>query len=192
MRPRRAISHAGLWVRRQRAALRRTSSIPVLRADGASIGTNVFIGDGSYIDGGFSWLITIEDDVTLGPGVQIIAHDASTKASLKQAWAAPVCVSAGAYIGARAIVLPGVTIGKRAVVGAGSVVTRDVPADSVAVGAPARVICSVQEMVTRQEQQIKAAKQAGLWGINRADRAGRANQCELRRRIAATGGMYTD
>ena len=55
-------------------------------------------------------------------------------------YALPITVCAGAWVGARAVVLPGVTIGENAVVGAGSVVTKDVPPNTVVVGNPARPI----------------------------------------------------
>ena len=57
----------------------------------------------------------------------------------------PVCIEDGAWIGAGAIVLPGVTVGRKSVVGAGSVVTRDVPPYSVVAGNPARVIGRTDE-----------------------------------------------
>ena len=56
------------------------------------------------------------------------------------AWAKPVTIGNDVWIGGNVTVLPGVTIGDRAVIGAGSVVTEDIPADSVAVGAPAKVV----------------------------------------------------
>jgi len=52
----------------------------------------------------------------------------------------PIFVGTNAFVGARALVLPGVSIGDRAIIGAGSVVTRDVPADAIVAGNPARVI----------------------------------------------------
>lgn len=60
----------------------------------------------------------------------------------------PIVIEDGAWIGARVTILPGVRIGRSAVVGAGSVVTRDVPADSVAVGNPARVVRSRLDTAT--------------------------------------------
>ena len=55
-------------------------------------------------------------------------------------YARPVKIEDGAWIGGGAIILPGVTIGRNAVIGAGAVVTKDIPANAVAVGSPARVI----------------------------------------------------
>ena len=55
-------------------------------------------------------------------------------------YAQPVKIEDGVWIGGGAIILPGVTIGRNAVIGAGAVVTKDIPANAVAVGSPARVI----------------------------------------------------
>jgi maltose O-acetyltransferase len=59
--------------------------------------------------------------------------------------AKPVVIEDNAWIGGAAILLPGVRIGRNAVVGAGAVVTRDVPADTVVVGNPARVIRQIEQ-----------------------------------------------
>lgn len=58
--------------------------------------------------------------------------------------AAPIRVERGAWIGAHATILAGVTIGENAVVAAGAVVTKDVPANSIAAGVPARVIKRIE------------------------------------------------
>lgn len=99
---------------------------------GVKIGSNVFIGKYSLIDDTFPELINIEDNANISFGVTIVAHDAS-KAKTKR-----VLVRRGAYIGTRAIILPGVAIGESAVVGAGSVVTKDVEAGTTVAGVPAK------------------------------------------------------
>jgi UDP-2-acetamido-3-amino-2,3-dideoxy-glucuronate N-acetyltransferase len=82
--------------------------------------------------------VTIENNVFVGPGV-IFTNDKLPRA--KGEWKlSPIRVKEGASIGAGSVVLPGVTIGKRAIVGAGTVVTRNVPEDAIVVGNPARVV----------------------------------------------------
>jgi acetyltransferase-like isoleucine patch superfamily enzyme len=90
--------------------------------------------------------IVIENDVMLGSGVHIYVHnhrfDDPSMPVIDQGYhqSKPVLLEQGSWIGAGAIILPGVTIGRNAVVGAGSVVTRDVPACTVAAGNPAKVL----------------------------------------------------
>jgi maltose O-acetyltransferase len=87
--------------------------------------------------------ISIGDDVQIGPYVQLLTPTHPTDAALRQAkWEAaePITIGANVWLGGGAIVLPGVTIGEHTVVGAGSVVSRDLPAGVVALGSPARVI----------------------------------------------------
>ena len=88
--------------------------------------------------------VTIEEEVQIAPQVTILTvnHDLKNKGIVK---CAPVVVKKGAWIGARAIILPGVTIGKNSVVGAGAVVTKDVPDNTVVVGNPARFLKKIDE-----------------------------------------------
>jgi acetyltransferase-like isoleucine patch superfamily enzyme len=101
------------------------------------------IGDGVFINAGVvvysDVSVTIEDDVALANEVYVM-DTSSHGMEGQEPYAAPVCIGAGTWVGARAIVLPGVTIGKRVVVGAGAVVTKDVPDEVLVAGNPARVI----------------------------------------------------
>ena len=132
-------------------------------ADGAVVGRDCNIGDHAYIEGGarvgdrvtvknqvMIWDgVTVEDDVSVGPGV-IFTNDryprsrrlpeASPRYRRQSDWLVPTLVRRGASIGAGAIVLPGVTIGRYASVGAGALVTRDVSDHHVVVGSPARTV----------------------------------------------------
>jgi acetyltransferase-like isoleucine patch superfamily enzyme len=91
--------------------------------------------------------VTIEDEVFVGHGVVFVndtyprATTAGGTLQTEQDWhVEPTLVRKGASIGSGATILANVTIGERAIVGAGSVVTRDVPADAIVAGNPARVI----------------------------------------------------
>ncbi len=100
------------------------------------------------IDSLYPELVEIEDDVFLTRGVVIVAHMTPTPFLRKLVGGTEfkkVHVGRGAYIGVNAIILPGVTVGEGCIVGAGSVVTKDVPPYSVAAGNPARVIRKVNE-----------------------------------------------
>jgi maltose O-acetyltransferase len=108
-------------------------------------GFNVSVGERFYANAGCVFLdcaqIEIGDHVLLGPSVHLYAAthplDAETRRRGLE-YALPITIGDDAWIGGAAIVLPGVVIGERAVIGAGSVVTRDIPADVVAAGNPCR------------------------------------------------------
>jgi acetyltransferase-like isoleucine patch superfamily enzyme len=108
-----------------------------------SIGDRCLIGRGSGIVGHFS--IEIGDDVWTGHNVYITDQnhgyeDVSLPISKQSQPERSVKIGSGSWLGYGSVVLPGVTIGEHCVIGANSVVTRDVPSYSVAVGVPARVI----------------------------------------------------
>ena len=105
------------------------------------IGEKVFINHSLCVSAAAG--IEIEDGVQIAPQVTILTvnHDLKNKTTVK---CSPVHIKNGAWIGARAIILPGVIIGENAVVGAGSVVTKDVPANTVVVGNPAKIIKEIE------------------------------------------------
>ncbi|MFO0789507.1 MAG: sugar O-acetyltransferase [Pirellulales bacterium] len=90
--------------------------------------------------------ITIGDDVQIGPNVQLLTATHPVEAEPRRAkWESsrPITIGNNVWLGGGVIVCPGVTIGENTVVGAGAVVVRDLPANVVAVGNPARVIRSL-------------------------------------------------
>jgi maltose O-acetyltransferase len=120
---------------------------PTLRCD---YGFNISIGARTFINYDCILLdcntITIGEEVQVAPGVQIYtaAHplDAAARRSGAE-YALPVRIEDGVWLGGGSIVCPGVSIGCNTVVGAGSVVTKDLPPDVLAVGSPARIIRSL-------------------------------------------------
>lgn len=110
-------------------------------------GRHIYLGKGSYINMGATLLdnapIRIGAEVMIGPNVQIYtaAHALDADKRIQGVETAlPVTIEDRVWIGGGAILLPGVTIGREAVVGAGSVVTRDVPAGARVAGNPARLL----------------------------------------------------
>jgi maltose O-acetyltransferase len=108
-------------------------------------GTNISIGKGFYANVGCVFLdcarIEIGDRVLFGPNVQLYAATHPVEAEARREgleYALPIVIGDDVWLGGAVVVLPGVTIGDRAVVGAGSVVTKDIPADAVAAGNPCR------------------------------------------------------
>jgi acetyltransferase-like isoleucine patch superfamily enzyme len=113
----------------------------------ASIGKNCKISSHTFVCEG----VTIEDNVFVGHGVMFIndsyprATTSSGGLQTESDWKVErTLVKAGASIGTGATILANVTIGERAIVGAGAVVTRDVPPDSIVAGNPARVLRSIE------------------------------------------------
>lgn len=106
-------------------------------------GYNLYIGEGGFINYNCVMLdgapIRIGNHVLIGPAVQIYTfhHPLDYRERRTIEICKPVTIGDDCWIGGGAILLPGVTIGPRSVVGAGSVVTKDIPADSIYVGNPA-------------------------------------------------------
>jgi acetyltransferase-like isoleucine patch superfamily enzyme len=107
-----------------------------------TIGKRVFINHAcSLLDMGG---ITIEDDVLIGPKVNLVTENHPLDPADRRALICkPIVIKRNAWIGAAATILPGVTIGENSVVAAGAVVSKDVPANTVVGGIPAKFIRSV-------------------------------------------------
>lgn len=121
--------------------------------NGVSIGTNTVLEFGNRIGNRvrvhslcFLEMVVIEDDVFIGPGVVFTDDPHPMKCDRYLDCLGGVTVKRLARIGANTTILPGVTIGVNALIGAGSVVTKDVPDNMVATGNPARIVKSVFEL----------------------------------------------
>ena len=124
---------------------------------GMKVGKNFGRLNGVILDPSHCWLIEIGDDVTLAPRVHILCHDASTKAFMNYTKVGNVIIGNRVFIGAESVVLPGVTIGDDVVIGANSTVTHNIPSNSVAVGSPARVICTLEEYIQKEKERMRSA-----------------------------------
>ena len=119
-------------------------------SQGLNAGKNVTV-MGSVNFGSEPYLITLDDNVRITYGVTFVTHDGGTwafrdideyKHVIKYG---KIHVGERTFIGCNSTILPGVTIGKRCVIGAGSVVTKDIPDGTVACGVPAKVVMTTEE-----------------------------------------------
>ncbi len=118
-----------------------------MRRMGCHVGNGCFIGGGVKIDGGHADMITLEDNVSVAAGSRLLCHQRDFSDYcvgddyMKLGYVIkPIVLKKGCLIGMESFVMPGVTVGEGAIVGAGSMVTKDIPAWTVAVGRPAKVI----------------------------------------------------
>ncbi|GAB3128772.1 sugar O-acetyltransferase [Tsukamurella serpentis] len=119
--------------------------MPRFRCD---YGSNITIGSNSFLNYDAILLdcepITIGDDVSIGPRTQLLTalHPVADHRARRERWesAEPITIGDNVWFGGGVIVCPGVTVGRNTVIGAGSVVTRDIPDHVVAVGNPCRVV----------------------------------------------------
>lgn len=141
------------------------SNVKIDRPFYCDYGKNIFIGDNCIININCTFVdcnrIEIGNNVLIASNVQIYTatHPVNAKKRLVEGWkenseqaffrtnALPVKVEDNVWIGGGVIILPGITIGKNSVIGAGSVVTKDIPTNCVAVGNPCRVIKQLTEEV---------------------------------------------
>ena len=141
------------------------SYIAHLRSLGIRIGDGCIFRDPltTRIDVSRPALVSIGSNVDMNTYFQILTHDWASFVFRNKYHdfvnsSGRVEIGSNIYIGTNVIVLRGVTIGDNCVIGAGSVVTHDIPANSVAVGAPGRVVCSLDEYY--QKRKVKGLQEA--------------------------------
>lgn len=128
----------------------------LLRIAGVKIGSNTYVYRNVTFGNSGLDPITIGNNCVL-TGCTILGHDASTNRKLglrpgEWSMQEPVIIEDDCFVGIGSIILMGVTIGKGCIVGAGAVITKDVPPNSVVGGNPAKIICTVDELVEKRRQ----------------------------------------
>lgn len=143
------------WLKEIVYRLRGEYTTEKLVSMGMKVGTNFKRLNGVILDPSHCWLIEIGDNVTMAPRVHILCHDASTKQFLDYTKIGMVSIGNNVFIGAETVVLPGVTIGNNVIIGANSTVTHNVPDNTVVAGSPAKVICSLDEYLDKEQKRMK-------------------------------------
>lgn len=126
---------------------------------GMTVGKNFGRLNGVILDPSHCWLISIGDNVTMAPRVHILCHDASTKQFIGYTKIGRVNIGNNVFIGAESVVLPGVNIGNNVIIGANSTVTKDIPDNTVVVGSPAKVLCSLDEYISKEKNRMDISPQ---------------------------------
>lgn len=136
------------------------SYIKYLRSKGISIGKNCVFRSPftAYIDMMRPSLISIGNDVDMNKNFTIMAHDFSHKVFIPLygeflSSSGAVSIGNNVYFGTNVIILKGVTIGDNCIIGAGSIVSKSIPSNSVAVGVPCKVVCTIEEYYKKREKQ---------------------------------------
>lgn len=128
----------------------------LMRKMGCKVGKGCFIGDYVRVDCGHADMITLEDSVSVASGVRLLCHQRDFSDFcvgddyMKLGYVIkPIVLKKGCLIGMESFVMPGVTVGEGAIVGAGSFVTKDVPAWTIVAGRPAKVIKEIPRRETK-------------------------------------------
>lgn len=144
-------------IRRAMGNIRALLTSKIVMPPGITIGRNVHFGLGVILDQSHGHLITIGSDVVIAPGARILVHDSARARINGRTWVSPVRIGDRAFVGAEALIMPGVTIGEDALVAAGSVVISDVEAGTIVAGVPARVIGDVDEFDRKRTESTARA-----------------------------------
>lgn len=107
----------------------------------------------SLIDTLIPQMVEIGENFTSGPNSIILAHDASLFVHTGKYRVEKTIIGNNVFVGANAVILPGVKIGDNSIIGAGAVVTKNIPQNVVVAGNPAKFICTIEEYIEKCERK---------------------------------------
>ncbi len=131
------------------------------------VNDGLVLGSGVKCTGEVNWgsepyLIKIGSNTTVSFDVAFVTHDGATRVirnlpgkNKETVIYRPIVIGENCFIGCRSTILSGVTIGDNTIIGAGSVVNKDIPSNSVAVGVPCKVICTLDEYIAKHEHEFE-------------------------------------
>ena len=125
-----------------------------LKAMGMHIGQGVNLPASTWVDTPLCHLISIGDWCGFGEQCLILAHDAQMDEFLDAGLFGKVTIHESCHFGSRTVILPGVEVGPRTIVGANSVVSKSLPPDTVCAGAPARLISTLEDYLARHRERM--------------------------------------
>lgn len=114
------------------------------------LGYNIYVGNNFYAGYNFTVLdmaeVRIGDDCMIGPnvGIYTAGHGIEPKDRNKSGYGIPINIGDNVWIGGSCVILPGITIGDNSIIAAGSVVTKDVPANKIVAGNPAKILKNIE------------------------------------------------
>ena len=118
-----------------------------------------FVGSPNF--GSEPYLVTIGDNTTVSFDVAFVTHDAATRVlrnlpgrNKETVIYGPIKIGKNCFIGCRSVILPNVTIGDNVIIGAGSIVNRDIPSNTVAAGVPCKALCTLEEYEKKHKDEF--------------------------------------
>ena len=136
------------------------SKIKYLREQGVKIGEGCTLYCGTNAFSTEPYLIEIGNKVTITSECLLLTHDGGCRVALNMGLMdkidkfGRIIIKNNVFIGCKSIIMPGVTIGNNCIIGAGSIVTKDIPDNSVAAGVPAKVICTIEEWFNKNKDKF--------------------------------------
>lgn len=146
----------------------------LIRQRGGVVGADVFIGQDVHIDFDYAFLLEIGDGAVISAKSMIELHDSSLPNVMgtSKLKVGRVRIGKRSYVGVNTVILPGVWIGDGAIVGASSLVNKNIPPREVWAGVPAKYICTVAELTQKREAMNNTDELANFEWIGQPEKQG--------------------